>query len=376
MVMKRIVLTGGGSGGHLFPLLAIADALQKSGTDLELVYLGPRDQYRPEFLKRDIRTYSIVSSKLRRYFSLANVFDFPKFLVSFFQALLRLYFLMPDAVFSKGGPGALPVVLAAKFYMIPIVIHESDTVPGLTNKISGKLAKKIDLSFEESAVYFKGSKITIAGNPVRTALMEMVPSKEVARERFSFDKTLPLILVLGGSQGATRINQFIFDNFEPLLKESQICHQVGAANFEEAKLLVSSLSGEMSSLYSSRYKLFGFMEAEEMKYALAAADIVFSRSGSGSIFETAFFGKPSILVPLPEAAGDHQKMNAYAYAKTGAAFVIESDNLKLDVVLIKIKDILSAPGAYERMSAAAKGFAKPDAAAVIAKDILSVSAVN
>ncbi len=370
--MKRIVLTGGGSGGHVLPLIAVADALPKLDVDLELIYMGPRDSYEAEFLKRDIRMSSIVSSKLRRYFSLSNIVDFPKFLVSLIQALCKLYVLMPDIVFSKGGPGALPVVLAAKFYMIPIVIHESDTVPGLTNKISGKLARKIAISFEESAAYFNGSKVTVSGNPVRAALMEEVPSKDVARERLGFDKTLPLIFVLGGSQGATRINQFIFDNFEPLLKEFQICHQVGAANFEDAKPVVMSLSKEMSSLYFSRYKIFGFMETEELKNALAAADIVFSRSGSASIFETAFFGKPSILVPLPEAAGDHQKMNAYAYAKTGAAIVIEGDNLKLDVVVIKIKDILNGPGTYSQMSAAAKGFAKPDAANVIAKEILSV----
>lgn len=356
----------------MFPLLAIADALPKADVDVELVYMGPRDAYRAEFLKRDIKVSSVVSSKLRRYFSVSNIIDVPKFFISLIQALCKLYFLMPDVVFSKGGPGALPVVLAAKFYLIPIVIHESDTVPGLTNKISGKLAKKIEVSFEESIAYFNGSKVTVSGNPVRSDLMESVPSKEIARERLGFDKTLPLVLVLGGSQGATRINQFVFDNFEPLLKESQICHQVGAANLGDAELVVTSLTKEMSSLYSSRYKLFGFMEPEEMKNALAAADIVLSRSGSGSIFEMAFFGKPSILVPLPEAAGDHQKMNAYAYAKTGAAAVIESDNLKLDVLTVKMKDILGDAGKYQQMSAAAKAFAKPDAANVIAKDILAV----
>lgn len=373
--MKRIVLTGGGTGGHVYPLLAVADALARTGTEMEVVYFGSAGQYADEFAKREIRVSSIVGSKLRRYFSLSNFVDFPKFVVGFLEALVKLYFFMPDVVFSKGGPGALPVVLAARFYLIPIVIHESDTAPGLTSRISGKFAKKIEISFEESYAYFNKKKnITLVGNPLRDTLKTVALGKEGAKGALGFDKAAPLVFIAGGSQGATRINQFVFDNFEPLLKEFQICHQVGAANFEEAKLIVSSLSKEMSSLYSSRYRLFGFMTAEEMGTAYAAADVILSRSGSASIFEAAFFGKPSILVPLPEAAGDHQKVNAYAYAKTGAAIVIEGDNLKLDVVTTKVRDILGDAGNYEKMCTAARAFAKPDAADLIAKDILSFNA--
>ncbi len=372
--MKRIVLTGGGSGGHVYPLLAVADALARLSGDLEveLVYVGPKDRYEEEFAERNIRFSPIISSKLRRYFSLSNFVDIPKFFLSLVQALCKLYFLMPDVVFSKGGPGALPIVLAARFYLIPVVIHESDTVPGLTGRVSGKFAKKIEISFEECRAYFKKrERVNLVGNPVvRETWTGMPLQKDDAKGKLGFDKSLPLIVVMGGSQGATRINQFIFDNFEALLKDYQIYHQVGPANFEEAKLLTESLSREMSSLYSSRYKLVGFFDTEGLRTAYSAADVVLSRSGSASIFEAAFFGKPSILVPLPEAAGNHQKINAYAYAATGAAVVVEEDNLKLNVVLVKLKDILGDAGTYEKMSAAAKVFAKPDAADLIAKDIL------
>ncbi len=369
--MKRILLTGGGSGGHLYPLMSVADAVLKTDKDVELIYIGPRDKYGDEFFKRDIKTYSIISSKLRRYFSVANLVDVPKFLISLIQALFKIYFIMPDVVFSKGGPGALPVLLAARFYMIPVVIHESDAVPSLTTRVSSRFAKKIDISFEETYAYFKKSNVTLTGNPIRESLMGGSLRKEEAKDNLGFEKNLPLILVLGGSLGSVRINQFIFDNFEPILKEYQVYHQVGASNFEEAKLLQSSLSREISSMYSSRYKLAGFLSDEEIKRAYSAADLVLSRSGSGTIFETSFFGKPSILVPLPESAGDHQKVNAYSYSKNGAASVIEEDNLKLNVVLTKIKDIFS-PSSYEKMSKSAQAFSKPDAAFLIAKDILNL----
>ncbi len=370
--MKRIVLTGGGTGGHFYPLLAVADALMRAG-GVEIIYLGPAGQYADEFARREIRMSSIITSKLRRYFSLSNFIDIPKFLLGLIEALAKLYFLMPDIVFSKGGPGALPVVIAARFYMIPVVIHESDTVPGLTSRISGKFARKIAISFEESYAFFhKKKNITLVGNPLRDAFKGRVMPKDDAKAALGFDKMLPLVFVVGGSQGAMRINQFIFDNFEPLLKEFQICHQAGAANLNEAQLIISSLSKEVGSLYSSRYKLFGFMTAEEMKLAYTAADVILSRAGSASIFEAAFFGKPSILVPLPEAAGDHQRTNAYAYAKTGAAFVIEENNLKLDVVTTKTGDILGNANNSARMGSAASAFAKPDAADLIAGDIMNL----
>ncbi len=353
-------------------MISVADAILKIDKDVELSYMGPRDRYEDEFIKRDINTYSLVSSKLRRYFSLSNLIDFPKFLWSLLQALFKLYFLMPDIVFSKGGPGALSVVIAAKFYMIPVVIHESDAVPGLTNKLSGKFAKKIDISFEETYPYFSKSSISLTGNPIRESLMSGRPNKDDSKESLGLKRDLPVIFVVGGSLGSQRLNQFIFDNFEPLLKEYQIYHQVGAANFDEAILVTKSMMNEMSSVYSSRYKLVGFLNESEMKMAYAAADVVVARSGSATIFETAYFGKPSILVPLPESAGDHQKINAYSYSKTGAAAVLEENNLKLEVVLAKLKSILSSPETYEKMSKGALQFAKPNAADSIAKDVLNL----
>jgi UDP-N-acetylglucosamine--N-acetylmuramyl-(pentapeptide) pyrophosphoryl-undecaprenol N-acetylglucosamine transferase len=148
--MLRVLLTGGGSGGHVYPLLAVADKIRElGGADVMVSYLGPKSRYDAEFGQRDIAVYGLASSKLRRYMDVGNILDVPKFIFGLCQALYRLYLLMPDVVFSKGGSGALPVVLAAKFYFIPILIHESDSVPGLTNRFSAPFAKRIGVSFEE-----------------------------------------------------------------------------------------------------------------------------------------------------------------------------------------------------------------------------------
>ncbi len=372
--MKRILLTGGGSGGHIVPLLAVADEFRKmSFMDLAIFYVGPKNRFGQEFSDRNITVYRIASSKLRRYFSFMNFIDVPKFVFSVFQALLRLYFLMPDAVFSKGGPGALAVVLAARFYMIPIVIHESDSAPGLTNRFSAKFAKRIGIAFEGAAKYFNGNKVFVCGNPIRESLLEEEASGEGAKAALGFKKDLPLVFIYGGSQGAARINRFIFDNLEFLLKRYQIYHQVGEANLGESQSLTKTFLGGFPPEMRERYKFAGFLGANDLRLALSAADVVIARAGSGSIFEIAAFGKPSVIVPIPiEVVGDHQLLNAYEYAKSGAAIVIEEANLKPNVVSTQIDDILEDKNRAAKMIEAAKNFAKPEAAKIIAGEIFSL----
>ncbi len=362
---KIILLTGGGTGGHIFPLAAVADELKKINyADIKVAYLGPKSPLNEEFLNRDIPVYRIASSKLRRYFSFANFIDIPKFFFSIFQALFWLYFLMPDVVFSKGGPGAFAVVLAARFYFIPIIIHESDSVPGLTNRLSARFAKRIGLSFETAAAYLNPKKVFVSGNPIRAGLAGESVAGPAAKSNLGFNKDENLIFVWGGSQGAMRINNFIFDNLEVLLKRYQIFHQVGENNLEEAKSIAE---------YGGRYQSAGFLDTEKVREVLGAADVVVSRAGAGSIFEIAAFGKPTILIPLEEAAGDHQKLNAYEYAKTGAAIVIEEANLKPNIVSSQIDNILKDKNKYAAMATAAKKFAQPKAAGIIAQEVLKLA---
>ncbi len=363
---KRIVLTGGGSGGHIYPLLAIADELKKIPQEIEVYYVGPRSSLQSEFLERDIPVRTILGSKIRRYASIGNVFDVPKFFISIIQALARLYTLMPDLVFSKGGTGAFPVVFAAWFYRIPVVIHESDATPGLTNRLSAKFSKKICVSFEGAESFFPKKKTVTTGNPIRGELIQA--SKIQTSERklpLGFKEEMPLLFILGGSQGSVRINRFVLDNLDKLLQNFQLYHQVGSANVEESELLADSMIGQLDSETKHRYKMAGFMSVREMETAYGAADLVISRSGASDIFEIAAFGKPSILIPLSESANDHQRIDAYEYAKGGAAVVVEESNLSLHVVESQIGRILNDKDAYAAMSAAAKIFSKPDAAKAI-----------
>ncbi len=371
-MIKRIVLTGGGSGGHIFPLVAVAEELKKVPADLELYYVGPRGPLDSEFLERDISVYPILGSKIRRYASFGNIVDIPKFFISVLQALFRLYRIMPEAVFSKGGTGAFPVVFAAWFYRIPVVIHESDSVPGLQNRLSGKFAKKICIAFTGAANYFDKKKIVFTGNPVRQELLrianETIPHE---KETLGFVDGVPLLFIVSGSQGATRINRFVLDNLEAFLGEFQIYHQVGAANVKESELLAASVLGTLDETMKRRYKAVGFLALHEIEAAYVSADVILSRAGSSALSEIAAFGKPAVLIPLGGSANDHQRYNAYEYAKGGAAVVIEESNLTPHLVLNQIEKLLKEKETYAAMSAAAKAFSKPDAAQAIARELLA-----
>ena len=378
MKKLRILLTAGGTGGHIYPILAIAGQLRilavPKGIDLELRYFGAPGPYQDILESNGIKVSKILSSKLRRYFSLKNFLDAPKFVFSFFQALFKIFWFMPEAVFSKGGPGALAVVMASRFYRLPIVIHESDAVPGLTNRLSARSAKIIFTAFKKAAQYFPPEKIILVGNPIRTNILENIPDRESAKKAFGFNPTEPVILVIGGSQGALRINNFIADNLGEILDSVQVIHQAGPANFPEVKKETDFLLRSLGDFYKNRYYLVGYLEEiKDLRAAFAAADLVLSRAGSGAIFEIAAFSKPAILIPLEEAAGDHQRMNAYEYAETGAAIVIEENNLKPGIFLLQVQKILAEPELKAKMSQAAKNFSKPEAAKIIAEEILKLA---
>lgn len=374
----RILLTGGGSGGHVYPLLAVAQKLKRlainDGVELELYYLGPADDYASALADADVTIKSIITGKIRRYFSLQNIFDIPKFFVGLCQAFAKLYFLMPDAIFSKGGTGGLPVVLAGWFYRIPIVIHDSDTVPGTTNLVSARFSRKIAVSFESSLKYFDPNKAAWVGAPLREELFSDVPTKEEAKAEMDFDEKEPLILIFGGSQGSQRINEFIVENLRELLKETQVLHQTGRANFLDVKKLARAALIDISVKTETqhRYQAVPYLE-DNLKTALSAADLIVGRPGSDSIFEISAFGKPAILIPISESANDHQRANAYEFAKTGAAVVIEEKNLLPKIFLNQVSRILKNPEILTKMSESSAKFFKPGAAEAIAQEILKIA---
>lgn len=375
MPKLRILFAGGGTGGHFYPLVAVAEELEaftaKNNWELEMRYMGAAGSYAQELIRHHIAVMSLLSSKLRRYFAIQNILDIPKFFLSFFQALWKMYWYMPDVLFSKGGPGSLPVVLVAKWYGIPIFIHESDAIPGLSNRIAARYAKRIALAFAGAERYFPGKNIALVGNPVRKFLFSGYDSQEVAKRALGFNPSLPLILVLGGSQGAVALNDFILDNLEPLIRDYQVLHQVGERNYAQVTKELEVAFREFVPEEKARYRAVPFLE-KEIKDALAAADIVIGRAGSGTIFELAAAGRPAILIPLPEAANGHQRENAYEFAGKGAAIVIEQENLLPNIFLNQLKKLFAEKETLGAMAASAKQFAKPDAAAKIAEELVNV----
>lgn len=371
----RVLLTGGGTGGHIYPIIAVAQKLrgwaEKNGIEPDFRYYGQPGEYGPVLQSAGIRISEIASSKLRRYFSPLNFWDFFRFIFGFFQSLFKMYWFMPEVIFSKGGPGALSVVFASKFYLIPLAVHESDAIPGLTNKISARSAEFVDVAFSLAEKYLKTKgEMHVVGNPVREELLLQVP-QEQAKSEFGFDSKKPLILFLGGSQGSASLNDFVLANLEGLLSDHQVLHQVGKEKFADFKLQYEFASKNFSPILTANYKYIDYLD-KDLGKAMDAADVIISRAGAGAIFEIAAKGKPSILIPFPNAAADHQKENAYQYAETGAASVIEEGNLLPSILINQLDRILNNSDIKTKMSAVARDFYQADAAEKISNHILSL----
>lgn len=372
----HVLLLGGGTGGHIYPLVAVANKLKEQvaakGLELDLRYFGDAGNYAEYLNKQGIKVSEIASSKLRRYASALNFLDFFKFFWGFVQALFKLYFFMPEVVFSKSGPGVLPIIYAARWYRIPVVIHESDAVPGLTNLASAKHAAIVEVSFENAAQYFQRNKeVHLVGTPVRESIIAR-QSAGACRKALGLSDEKPILLVIGGSQGAQSINEFIMDHAQSLLTQFEIIHQVGRDNFDEYKTEFEFTTKHLDESLKKRYVLFPFLSDEQMSAALGAADIVISRAGS-SIFEIAANGKPAILIPLASSANNHQAENAYAYSRAGAGIVIEEPNLLIGLITTQLRKILDNQEFADSMRTSARAFYRPNAANDIARDIVTIA---
>ncbi len=368
----KIVFTGGGTGGHVYPLVAIAREIRRiySKKNLDFYYLGPKDDFSLILLSQeDFIIRKIVSGKIRRYLAWQNFTDI-LFKIPFgvIQSLFLMLTIRPDLVFSKGGSGSIAVTFSARLLRIPVFIHESDVVPGLSNRQTAKWAKKIFVSFPKTE-YFDPKRTTLIGNPIRKEILG--GDKEKAEKIFGLTFSKPIFLIIGGSQGAGAINDFILRILNDILKKYEIIHMTGTENLKEITVEAQVVEGSDGFPdLDAYYHPIGFLDEEKLKHAFAAADLIISRSGSGLIFEIAAAGKPSILIPLPSAAGDHQSKNAYAYAETGAAMVIEQENLTPNFFMENVELLFLHQEKLEKMKQAALTFAKPLAARAIAREIL------
>lgn len=362
-MVKKIILVGGGSGGHVFPLMAIAESLQKlaaqQGRPLELILLGEGRFFEEAAKKSGLKYKKIVAGKMRRYFSLANIIDIPKTLIGLIQSFWHLFWLMPDAVFAKGGYASVPPAIAAKFYLIPLFIHDSDAVPGTANRLIGRWAKKVFISFEMTKQYFAAEKTELTGNPIRQEILN--GDRNQAKQLFQLSDQLPTVLVLGGSQGAQKINELILEALPKLTLKFQVIHQTGELNYEAVKKLAEQIK-------PVNYRFYPFFDFNTLSLAYAVADVVISRSGANLLSEISALGKPAIVIPIKRSTSNHQYYNAVEFSKYGGV-IIEEDNLVPSVFIDQIEH------AYQNRSelgAKIKGFANLSAADQIASAILTV----
>lgn len=353
--MKRIVLTGGGTAGHVTPNIALIPTLQKEG--FEVHYIGSYDGIEKKLIEEmGIPYYGISSGKLRRYFDLKNFSDPFKVIKGYSEAKKLLKKLQPDVVFSKGGFVTVPVVIAAKHRSIPAIIHESDMTPGLANKLAIPSATKVCCNFPETLKYLPEGKSVLTGSPIRKELME--GSKEKALRFLGFTNSKPVIMIIGGSLGSAAINSAIRDNLDILLQKFQIVHLCGQGKVD------TSLENKQG------YRQFEYIK-KELADIFALSDVVISRAGANAICELLALRKPNILIPLSAAAsrGD-QILNARSFEKQGFSVVIEEENLTNESLIKAIEEVYNHQDKYID---AMKNSSQKDAIGTIFELIKSVS---
>jgi UDP-N-acetylglucosamine--N-acetylmuramyl-(pentapeptide) pyrophosphoryl-undecaprenol N-acetylglucosamine transferase len=363
----KILFVGGGTGGHFYPLIAVAEVLTVQEDRPDLYYMGPNPYDAALLATHNITFVSCPAGKLRLYFSIQNFFDIFRNFFGIFVALFKLYLIYPDVVFSKGGYTSVPVLLAARFLRIPVVIHESDAVPGRANKLARKFARYVAIAYADAAQFFDSSKTALVGIPIRSTM------KQPIADPFSVigvPSDAPLIYVTGGSLGAERVNDLILRCLDELLPHYRIYHQVGPNRKDNIVLTAKSLITDPA--LQTRYYVVENVPAETVHALLTAASLVITRAGSTTLFEIALHGKPSIVIPIPEDVSRDQRSNAYAFARSGAASVLEEHNLTETLLTNEIASIIGNPAKWQEMSNAALGFASSDAAEKIAGILLQI----
>ncbi|MEK7203767.1 MAG: UDP-N-acetylglucosamine--N-acetylmuramyl-(pentapeptide) pyrophosphoryl-undecaprenol N-acetylglucosamine transferase [Patescibacteria group bacterium] len=371
----RILLVGGGTGGHVYPLIAIIQELQKTAQEkdlnLELIVITESNKWRMEFDGLGVKFRKILTPKLRKYEGNLNLIDIFKLPITLIQSLWYLFIFMPDLVFAKGGYVSVIPSLVGRLYFTPLFIHDSDAVLKGANKFLSRFAKKIFVSFEGVMPALKNKEVILSGNPIRKNLLE--GDKNTATLKFNLSLDKKTILFLGGSQGAFSINKLLIESLVQLTKDFQVIHQAGLGNFEAVREAVEKIKGEGTESYGknieNNYRVYDFLAEEELKNAYALADIIVARAGANLIFEISALGKPAIIVPYPYSIKEHQRANAIEFAKFGAV-VLEEENLKPHILIDQIERLLK-PENYSAVSQKIKQFANLEAGEIIAREIIS-----
>lgn len=326
----RILITGGGTAGHVLPALEVIKVLRTKDQSIEFLWIGSSEGMEKDLVAdQGIAFESVPVGKFRRYFSFKNITDILKIPAGILAARKVIRRFKPQVVFSKGGYVSMPTVIAAWMLNVPIVIHESDIVAGLANQKLSWFVTRIALSFPDRGKNFPEEKTQFTGMPVRPEITN--GSKETAMQTFGLTGDKPVLFVSGGSQGARVINNTLFEIIPLLLEKFQIIHVSGKKNFEDMK-------NKTSEYENQGYHLYPYL-SDEMAHAYAAADVIISRGGATSIFEIAAIGKRNLLIPLTESANNHQKENAEYFHSVGISELLTEENMTPHVLYERILGI-------------------------------------
>lgn len=366
MAKVKVVIAGGGTGGHIFPAVAIGHALQKLG-DAELLFVGAKGKMEMEKVPQE--GFEIVGLDIAgfdRGNMLKNLSLPFKIIKSYMQARSILNSFKPDVVVGVGGYASFPMLNAAQGRGIPTLVQEQNSYAGKSNKILGKKAKAVCVAYENMERFFPKTKLIYTGNPVRAKIAQSTVTRTEGIVWAGLDENKKTILIVGGSLGAQSINEAIDAHLETILDEGvQVIWQTGKPYYEQAKKRAAS--------FSSSVKVFDFIK--EMDYAYAAADMVISRAGALAIAELCIVAKPVIFVPYPFAAEDHQTSNAMALVEHNAAMMVKNSDAKTELVL-KLKKLLKDNAMQELMKTNLRALAIKDADERIAKKVLEISVKN
>lgn len=374
----RVVFTGGGTGGHVIPLIPMIEALRtiflarREGIgaafapgELELFFAGPLTAAIREIGERyDVRVTAVPSGKVRRYASWGTALDLGVWLpLGLAIALVKLWWIMPDVVVSKGGFGSLPTVLAAAWYRIPLIVHESDVAPGLVTRLAAPWASAITLGFLSRRAILPryAFKLILTGTPVRRSFYEV--TRTDARARWQIAASERVLVVMGGSQGARQINEVLLKVLPRLVVDYTVIHIAGRSQEPALRVLTSDLL-EASSR-DSAYRLYGHV-TDALPSLLAAADVVVARAGATTIAELAALKKATILIPLSGAASDHQRKNATELEAAGAAVVLDPLNVQPHLFERAVRRLLDDVALSQSLGQAMGAFDHPQAATEIA----------
>ena len=363
----RIIIAGGGTGGHLFPGIAIARELKKRCEEAHILFVvGRRKMERDIILKAGFEIRSIDVEGMVGKGLLQLIRAFFKVVISIIQSLSIMRNFKPHLAVGVGGYTSGPVCLMGWFLRVPTAIHEQNSIPGITNRILAPLVKKVFISFKESTMYFKKKKLFLSGNPIREEIMDpKIFSKRVSRSADYPNKKRFVILVMGGSQGAKAINKAVLSALKELKKGDFlpfVIHQTGSQELKEitAEYHTNGIDGEVTAFI------------DNMAEAYARADLVICRAGATTIAELATLGKPSILVPYPYATRKHQDVNARALAAYGGADIIIQRNLHGTTLAKKIRMYMENPDALQQMSSFALKAGRPQAKEIIVEELMEL----